>query len=137
MLTPPSLPHVAARTILDLDKGKWTPIHLPKRATATLDRVRQGRAVYGTDPFLIAFYGNEAGGRDMGKPLGTVTTKGRHAIIKGNYMRMLNLPEVRREMGFPDTYRLPDCPEDAHKLLGNAVVPAVATWLVDQIRKAA
>jgi len=96
----------------------------------TQERVANGRARYG-DRFLIAMYGNETGGRDLRKPLGTVTTCNKHALVEGNTMRMLNLEEIRKAMGFPADYRLPPEKTKAMKMLGNAVCPPVAKAVIE------
>lgn len=50
---------------------------------------------------------------------------------------MLTVPELRAAMGFPSTYWLPKRQDLAIHLLGNAVCPPVATWLLGEIRKCA
>jgi DNA (cytosine-5)-methyltransferase 1 len=52
-------------------------------------------------------------------------------------MRMLTVEENRKAMGFPDDYRLPANHADAIKMLGNAVVPAVARDVIQALRAAA
>lgn len=136
-LTLGKVPHRPARTIINLDTGRWSPVDAPGRAEATLRRIDQGRKVYGSEPFLLAYYGGEKGGRSLDKPLGTVRTKVAHAVVVGNKMRMLTLAEGRKAMGFPDEYELPSNLKDAWKLLGNAVCPPVARAVVEAVRKAA
>lgn len=68
------------------------------------------RSRYG-DRFLIAYYGNEHGGRSLDQPLGTVTTRDRFAVIDGDRMRMLSIEEYRIAMGFPAAYWLIPTPE--------------------------
>ncbi|MBN8249753.1 MAG: DNA cytosine methyltransferase, partial [Verrucomicrobia bacterium] len=84
-----------------------------------------GRARFG-ERFLIAYYGTASGGRPLNRPLGTVTTRDRHALVEGDLLRMLSVEECRAAMGFPETYTLPAGKKAAMKMLGNAVVPAVA-----------
>lgn len=134
-ITIPTREHVAARTILDLDSGNWNLVDKPGRAQATLARIARGREVYGST-FLMAYYGAERGGRDMDKPLGTVMTKDRHAIIRGDEMRMLTVNEYRRAMGFPQGYALPRVKSQAIHMLGNAVCPPVAAEVVRQVAEA-
>lgn len=120
-------PHVGAETIVTFG--------LPGRSIASLkartqERVVNGRARYG-NRFLIAMYGNEQGGRDITKPLGTVTTNNKHALVEGDSFRMLNLEEIKKAMGFPADYKLPDQKTKAMKMLGNAVCPPVAKAVIE------
>ena len=52
-------------------------------------------------------------------------------------MRILNTSEIRQAMGFPADYRLSGKSKMDKFLLGNAVVPAVATWLIRKVMEAA
>lgn len=133
-LTP--LPHIGSGAIIDFDAGRWQPIAKPGRAEATLARIAAGRAAHG-DRFVTAYYGMERGGRSLDRPLGTITTRDRWAVIDGDRMRMVNIPECRRAMGFPGEYQLPTRHRDAMHMLGNAVVPMVARDVINALRKAA
>lgn len=132
-LTLPTQPHVPVRSVIDWDAGRWTPIDKPGRAARTLERIREGRAEHG-DRFWISFYGNSKGGRSLDRPIGTLTTRDRHALIDGDHMRMLTVPEQARIMGFPADYILPERTADAAMGIGNAVVPPVATALINALR---
>lgn len=123
-----------ARHILDYSKGKWSPV--AGHAAETIKRVDAGRQQFG-QRFLIAYYGNERGGRSLDKPLGTITTKDRFALIDGNRMRMLSVEEARRAMGFPTSYMLPKERTHAMKMLGNAVPPPLSERVCQFIRKSA
>lgn len=125
-----------APAFVDWDAGEWSQVDRPGRALSTLARVSNGRAKHG-DRFLVAYYGNESGGRSIGRPLGTVTTRDRYAAVDGNRMRMLSANEYRVAMGFPDDYILPATHREAVHMLGNAVVPVVAADIINAIRKAA
>ena len=116
--------------------GRWSAIEKPRRSLATLSRVAAGRRVHG-DRFLTAYYGNERGGRSLARPIGTITTRDRWAVIDHDRMRMLSVPEARRAMGFRDTYRIPDDKRLAMHMLGNAVCPPVARDLIQAIGAAA
>lgn len=52
-------------------------------------------------------------------------------------MRMLSVDEYRAAMGFPTGYRLPPDKRTAVHLLGNAVCPPVATWILNRVLEAA
>lgn len=132
----PKREHVPAERIIDFNAGTWTPVHRRGRSARTLGRVTAGRAVFG-DRFLTAYYGSEYGGRSLHRPLGTLTTRDRYAVIDGERMRMLTRDENRKAMGFPDDYRLPESHKDAIHMLGNAVVPAVARDVIEAIQEAA
>lgn len=132
----PTVEHVAARAVIDFAAGRWSPVERPGRAAATLDRVRAGRAVYG-DRFLAAYYGSAKGGRSLDRPLGTLTTRARWAVVDGDRMRMVSPTEARAAMGFPDDYRLPPTHKLAHHVLGNAVCPPVAAALLERLQAVA
>lgn len=132
----PKREHAAAARIIDFGAGQWSAIDRPGRARNTLARVAAGRAAHG-ERFLTAYYGNEAGGRSLHRPLGTVTTRDRYAVIDGDRMRMLSADEYRRAMGFPDGYRLPAQHREAVHMLGNAVCPPVACDVIAALRAAA
>lgn len=134
----PKRDHTPASTIIDWHTGNWTPIHRPGRSAATLRRIAAGRAANG-DQFLAPYYGSGSGetGRSLSRPIGTITTRDRWAVINGNHMRMLNVTEARRAMGFPDNYQLPDQHRLAMHMLGNAVCPPVARDVINTIREAA
>lgn len=132
----PQREHAPAARIVDFGAGAWSPIERPGRSAATLRRISTGRAQHG-DRFLTAYYGNETGGRPLTRPIGTITTRDRWAVIDGGRMRMLTVDECRRAMGFPDRYRLPERAKDAMHMLGNAVVPVVARDFITELRRAA
>lgn len=132
----PKSEHIGSGQIIDFDAGKWSAIDKPGRSPATLARVRNGRAAHGAR-FITAYYGNENGGRCLSRPVGTITTRDRWAVIDGERMRMLSVAECRRAMGFPSDYRLPERAKDAMHMLGNAVVPPLARDVINAIRAAA
>lgn len=117
--------HVPASSFIDFGAGRWQPIEKPGRAPNTLARIVAGRRVHG-DRFISSYYGNEKGGRAISRPVGTITTRDRHAIIDGDRMRMFSAQECRAAMGFPVDYILPATHRDAVHMLGNAVCPPAA-----------
>jgi len=90
-------------------------------------------------------YGSSTNGNPttLDKPLWTLSTRQHHAlitptvasddteeIVQNCYFRFLTVKETQRAMGFPDNYIMEDMPIAAQmKILGNAVVPAVAAWI--------
>lgn len=132
----PRFEHVPAASFVDFDAGRWSPIEKPGRAAATLERIANGRRVHG-DRFLTSFYGQTKGGRSLLRPIGTITTRDRWAIIDGDRMRMISVPEATRAMSFRATYRLPARAKDAMHMLGNAVPPLAACRVIEAVRAAA
>ena len=132
----PSEPRRSARDVVDFGAGSWSPVDRPGRSAATLRRIEAGRRRHG-DRFLVAYYGSERGGRSLDQPIGTITTRDRHAVVDGDRMRMLTVDECRAAMGFPAGYILPADRKTAIHLLGNACVPAAAEWVISRLREAA
>lgn len=137
MLQFPVRDRVPASSFIDFDAGKWSPIQKPGRAPATLRRVAAGRATFG-DRFVMPYYGGGSGltGRCLSRPIGTITTRARWALVRGDQMRMLSVPESRDAMSFPVDYRLPPQVPLALHMLGNAVAPKVACDVISAIRTA-
>lgn len=127
-----------AAQVIDFDAGRWSDVRKPGRSPRTLARIDAGRRAHG-ERFVAPYYGSGSGetGRSLARPLGTITTRDRWAVIDGDQMRMLTADECRAAMGFPEGYRLPASHRDAVHLLGNAVCPPVARDLICAIRRAA
>lgn len=134
----PKRPHRAVRDLIEWDAHKWNPIDRPGRSSATLARIAAGRRQFG-DRFVAPFYGSGSGetGRSLDRPLGTLTTRDRWAVIRGNEMRMLQISEAKAVMGFPSGYVLPAAKRQAMHMLGNAVCPQVATDIIGALLRAA
>lgn len=125
--------------ILDkTDKYKMTPLRRPNRASETLARADRAIAEIGPDKdFLIVYYGTDGGGgwQRMDSPLRTITTVDRFAYVKstaeGHMMRMLQPDELRKAMGFPESYEFPPVTRrEKVKLMGNAVCSPVMEAIV-------
>jgi len=128
----PDRPHVAAKSFVSFESAKsWSKVG--DKCDRTRDRVAEGRKQHG-DRFLIAYYGNEHGGRSLDRPIGTVTTRDRYAVVSGDRMRMLSVDEYRQAMGFPANYRLPANRRVSTHLLGNAVCPPVAAEIIGRLQ---
>lgn len=138
VLNLPKRPHVAINEIIDWDYPKWSEIDKPGRSEATLQRIASGRAKFG-ERFVAPYYKSGSGitGRSVFRPIGTITTLDRWAIIDGHRMRMMQPPEVRDAMGFPMDYRLPRTRREAIHLLGNAVCPPAVTDIIEALKLAA
>lgn len=132
----PKLAHVPATSFIDFNAGRWSPINRPGRASATLERVRNGRQQFG-DRFVMSYYGNTKSGRSIHRPIGTITTRDRWAIIDGERMRMLTADENLRAMSFPaDTLR-PDNHRLTVHMAGNAVPPVAGMHIIKALMEAA
>lgn len=132
----PSRPHTPATSFIQFDAGNWSQIDRRGRALATLARIARGRQQHG-DRFLMAYYGNEKGGRSLNRPIGTITTRDRYAVIDGDRMRILSVAENKAAMGFRADYVLPGDHKSAVHMLGNAVCPVVACDVITAIKEAA
>ncbi len=116
----------------------WNLIERPGRSPRTLQRIKAGRAAFG-HRFVAPYYSNGSGttGRSIHRPIGTITTRDRWAVLDGDRTRMLQVPEAKAAMGFAPDYILPSAHKDALFMLGNAVCPPVAADLLTAIRAAA
>lgn len=142
-IIPPSLRKIrnASAAINPNGRYQFSPLKSPKRAKATLERAERAIAGVGCDkPFLMVYYGSDfAGGwQKLDVPLRTITTLDRFAYVRpgtaGPEMRMLQVPELKKAMGFPARYKLNSgTRRDRIKLLGNAVCPPVMKTIVQQI----
>lgn len=134
----PRTAHVPILDVIDFGAGTWSPVAKPGRAAATLARVARGRARFG-ERFVMPYYRSGSGlsGRSLHRPIGTITTLPRWAVVDGDRMRMLTLDETRAAMGFPAGYRLPAQTRLANQMLGNAVPPPMARVVLAAIQEAA
>jgi DNA (cytosine-5)-methyltransferase 1 len=127
-------------SILD-PPGTWrsNPLYRPNRAAATLERAERAIAALGTGvPFLIVYYGSDAAGgwQTLDRPLRTITTIDRFGLVTWAAgeprLRMLQVPELTRAMGFGSGYYLDGIGNrrDRIRLLGNGVAPPVMEAVV-------
>lgn len=130
----PRRKHVPACSILNFSDGRWSRINKPTRSPATLERIKNGRSVYG-ERFIFSYYGNTKTGRCMRRPIGTITTRDRWAVVDGDKMRMLTVDEARKAMGFGEAYKLPSNSREAMHLLGNAVCPPKAADILTALKE--
>lgn len=134
-----SMKQVPARDILDpFDAWKTSLLRKNKRAKATLARADRAIDALGPNiPFLIVYYGSDGAGgwQSLDVPLRTITTLDRFAYVKPvkgvHRMRMLQVPELMRAMGFSGNFVLPyGTRRDRIRLTGNAVCPPVMTAIL-------
>lgn len=137
-LTMPQREHVPVNAVIDWHSGGWSQVEKPRRAHKTLARVLAGRFRYG-HRFVMPYYSSGSGltGRSVDRPIGTITTRARWAIVDGDRMRMLNNHEARACMGFHAGYRIPESPKLAMHLLGNAVCPPQGCDVIRAVKEAA
>jgi DNA (cytosine-5)-methyltransferase 1 len=132
-----------AGTVADIldPPGTWksTPLRREGRAKPTLERAERAIAALGEGvPFLIVYYGSDAGGgwQTLDRPLRTITTIDRFGLVTWEgtepYLRMLQVPELMRAMGFSGDYSLDGVGRrrDRIRLLGNGVAPPVMEAIV-------
>ncbi|WP_225923890.1 DNA cytosine methyltransferase [Pseudomonas shahriarae] len=128
--------------ILDkTERYKMTPLRRPNRAKETLARADRAISELGENTsFLIVYYGTDGGGgwQRMDSPLRTITTVDRFAYVRpssaGHMMRMLQPEELRKAMGFPESYSFPNVTRrDKVKLMGNAVCSPVMEAIVSSL----
>jgi DNA (cytosine-5)-methyltransferase 1 len=133
-LNQPRRPHVPASAVIDFDAGYWSFVLKPGRAPATIARFRRAHQEFGPR-FVMPYYGSGSGetGRSLARPIGTITTRDRWAVVDGDYMRMLSVPEATAAMGFPSSTKLPEQKRLAMHLLGNAVPPPAARYVLSSI----
>lgn len=120
---------------------KYTPLRSKARAKATLQRANRAICELGArKPFLIVYYGSDhAGGwQKIGAPLRTITTIDRFALVKpeasGHIMRMLQVPELQRAMGFPQKFKIQHgTRRDRIRMMGNAVCAPVMRRVVSTL----
>ena len=83
-----------------------------------------GRHVHGRR-FISSYYGAKRDGRSIHRPVGTVTTRDRYAIVDGDRIRMFSAQQCRATMGFLADYKLSDQYRLAvHMFAGQCRLPA-------------
>jgi DNA (cytosine-5)-methyltransferase 1 len=134
-----------AKTILD-PEGTWnsSPLRSGGRARATIERADRAIAALGRQkPFLVVYYGSDGAGgwQPVNRPLRTVTTLDRFGLVtwegKTEMLRMLQVPELTRAMGFADDFVLDMVKQrrDRIRILGNGVAPPVMQAIVETLTR--
>ncbi|MCR0983144.1 DNA cytosine methyltransferase [Roseomonas populi] len=124
--------------------GKYMsrPLFSDRRAPATLERAKRAMdALPPREPFLIVYYGSDGSGgwQPLNRPLRTITTLDRFGLVtwegRTAMLRMLQVDELSRAMGFDHTYSLDGVGQrrDRIKLLGNGVCPPVMRAIVESL----
>jgi DNA (cytosine-5)-methyltransferase 1 len=139
----PRTPHTPVSDVIDLDGYAYAPLCMPCRARATIERVERAICALGRDvPFISVYYGSGPQWQTLDVPLRTVTTRGHFALVRpgrgGHEMRMLQVDELRRAMGFPASFDFCGCTRtETMRLLGNAVCPPVMQAIVEELMRCA
>ena len=134
----------SAKSILDRS-GTWktSPLRTERRAKATLERAERGFNALGREEnFLLVYYGSDGSGgwQRLDRPLRTITTVDRFALVEhgegGPTIRMLQVPELKRAMGFRMDFELSQgTRRDKIRLLGNGVCPPVMASVVRSLTR--
>ncbi len=127
--------------ILDWEENyAFTPLFKEGRAENTLIRAENAINTVGKkQPFIMVYYGTGDGWQSIDKPLRTITTLDRFALVKpspkGHKMRMLQPEELKLAMGFDNDYnlRLEVTRREKIKLMGNGVCPPVMTEIIKNL----
>jgi DNA (cytosine-5)-methyltransferase 1 len=128
-----------AKDVLDPDDAhRSTPLRTDRRAKGTLERAERAITALGEGiPFLIVYYGSDGAGgwQPLDRPLRTLTTLDRFGLVTWKagtpMLRMLQVPELRRAMGFGADYLMVQgTRRDRIRLLGNGVCPPVMEAIV-------
>jgi DNA (cytosine-5)-methyltransferase 1 len=91
---------------------KFTPLFQQGRAENTIVRAENAiKALGKNEKFIMVYYGTGDGWQPLNKPLRTITTLDRFALVKptrkhGHEMRMLQPEELKLAMGFDHDYKL-------------------------------
>ncbi len=130
-----------ARSIVNLNgEYRWSLLHTERRADATLERAKRGIKEVGPEkPFLLVYYGSDhAGGwQPLSRPLRTITTLDRFAVVKpspqGHLMRMLQVKELQSAMGMDGMQFEHGSRRERIKMIGNAVCPPVMCAVIKHL----
>ena len=131
-----------AKSVVDPpETWKTSALFDKRRASATIERAERGfRALGDEASFLLVYYGSDGGGgwQRLDRPLRTITTVDRFALVQHDgsesRMRMLQVPELKRAMGFDEDFNLPTgTRRDRIRLLGNGVCPPVMKVVVESL----
>jgi DNA (cytosine-5)-methyltransferase 1 len=133
-----------AASILDAHAAwRSKPAFGGRLAESTIARINRGIEARGSgEDFLVVYYGSDrAGGwQALDRPIRTLTTLDRFGLVRWvdgvATFRMLQVPELRRAMGYPETAKLlKGSRRDRVKLLGNGVCPPVMQSVVESLTK--
>ena len=142
VIKPSSKSRRCIKPILNMNGAySYSLLKTKKRAKPTLERAERAKAELGPrKPFLIVYYGSDGAGgwQRLESPLRTITTLDRFALVKwedSRYrMRMLQVPELKQAMGFPESFRFEKGTRRAKiAMLGNGVCPPVMQKIIETL----
>ena len=130
----PMLPRRPARDYIDLGGGAWRPWR--KYVPNSRERIEAAQRQQGPD-CLVAYYGSESShtGRSLDRPIGTLTTRDRYVVVRGDLARVLTVEEQLALSGFPPTYQLTGTRRERVMQVGNAVPPPLASAVIRSVRE--
>jgi len=141
----PTRTNQTAPTVLNIldPPGTWAakPLNNRLRAEPTLQRAKRAMKALGRGtPFLIVYYGSDGAGgwQALDRPLRTITTLDRFGLVEWDgdvpTLRMLQVSELRRAMGFGEAYRAEHgSRRDKIRILGNAVSPPAMKAIIQSL----
>ena len=94
-------------------------------------RIKAAREKQKSRTFLTQQVTNHKG-VPLDQPIRTITTMDHWKVVDGDRCRKLTITELKRCMGFPDDYILPESRTKQIQLLGNAVCPPVMRDILQQ-----
>lgn len=114
-----------------------TPVSEPVRTLTTTGH----QSLITWEHLLVPYYGKGVA-RTVAEPVGTLSTRDRYALVKGDVdiddvlFRMLEPHEIGRAMSFADTYIVIGNKREKVRQYGNAVTPNVAELIVSALVEA-
>lgn len=137
-ITPRVVPvqRIPARSCIDLEGGAWRPWR--EYVPASVARIESAIRTQGRE-CLVPYYGSQSShaGRSLDRPIGTLTTKDRYVVVRGEYARVLTVEEQLALSGFPRSYQLAGTRADRVRQIGNAVPPPLAAAVIRSVLDAA
>lgn len=85
----------------------------------------------------MSYYGNTKSGRSLQRPIGTITTRDRWAVVDGDRMRILTKEENMLAMSFPADYITPPSHKLTVHMAGNAVPPEAMYQIISALKSQA
>jgi DNA (cytosine-5)-methyltransferase 1 len=128
----------AVETVLNL-AARGRTLKERRLTEKTVSNVATGIARMHGQPFLLGYYSHPVF-RRLNEPVGTITTVDRWALVtpgetfEDTRLRMLSVEEVKRVMGFPESYRLLGSTKEQVWMLGNAACPPIMREILERCK---